>query len=97
MDQVVRLIDQFWFKSKDYCDKPDSSVAKLLQNEVRQIHDEAKMGKQPDYLFSKVKNLERSLQELKNNDGIYSAEHVEDMHDRCIDLEKLLRELSKLS
>lgn len=97
MDLVVQLTDELWFKTKDYCDNFDSPEAQQLHQDVRELHDEAKANKSPDHLLYKVKALERATHELKNNEGLYSPVHIDDMHDRCIDLEKLLKELSKQS
>lgn len=94
MDEVVRELDQLWFRARDYCDQPEDSAAQRLQKEIRAVHAEAKQGKSPDYLFEKVKELQRMLDDFRHSDEVYDFKHTDDMHDRCEDIKKHLRKLS---
>lgn len=97
MDEVIRLIDQLWFKTKEYSDDFNRPEAQQLHRFVRRILDDARAHKTPESLLFNVQALERMLQDLEGNEGIYSPDHVDDMRDRCIDLENKLRQVAKQS
>lgn len=95
MDEVVRQIEQLWVRAKDYCDKPDDPRARQLQEALRSILGEAKQGKKPEYLVEKIRAAGRMTEVFKNQDDVYDFRHTDDLHDRCVEIEQLLRKAAR--
>lgn len=91
MADITSYVDDLWYYSKDHCDNPGSSQAQRLQQSIRQLLNDAKARKDSDYIYQHLRDVESQVQSLKNNEGIYSHHDIDEMHDRCQDLKRMLR------
>lgn len=94
MEEVSRSLDQLWFKAKDYCDKPQESSVKNLLDAIKRVLNDSRQKKDPDHLITYVKSIRRSLGSFEHDDTIYDHRHLDDLIDRCDDIEKQLRKLA---
>ncbi len=95
MEEIIRQLEQLLVRARDYCDRPDDSRARQLQEAIRSVLGEAKQGKKPENLVEKVRALARMTDVFKNQDDVYDFRHTDDLHDRCEDIEKTLRKLAR--
>lgn len=94
MDEVSRSLDQLWYKTKDYCDKPQESSVKNLLDVIKRVLNDSRQKKDPDHLMINVKSIKRSLESFKHDDTIYDHHHLDELMDRCDDIERMLRKLA---
>jgi hypothetical protein len=94
MQEVVQQLEQLLARAKNYCDQPNDERARRLQQAVQAVLGEAKQGKKPEYLVEKIRAVARMTEVFKNQDDVYDFRHTDDLHDRCQDIEKMLRKLA---
>ena len=94
MQEVVQQLEQLLARAKDYCDQPNDERARQMQDAIRSVHAEAKQGKKPEYLVEKIRAVARMTEVFNNQDDVYDFRHTDDLHDRCQDIEKMLRKLA---
>ncbi|MDB5183310.1 MAG: hypothetical protein JWO47_1094 [Candidatus Saccharibacteria bacterium] len=95
MDEVVHMAEALRHKARDYCDKPHDPHAVEFIRELDEFYELAHRGMTADKLEWKVKDLRKAIEELKHTEGLYDFDHIDDMHDRCEDMRKIIEKLAR--
>ena len=95
MDEVTHMAEQLRHKARDYCDMPDDSRAKQFIRTLDEFYDQAKRGTAAEKLEYKVKDLRQVIESLKQAEGLYGFDHIDDMHDRVEDMRKTIEKLAR--
>lgn len=92
MENIYKQAVAMQFKFRDYLDDGRHPVAKQLQTEIQRLVDEIEMKKNPRSLEDRLKSI---IRQLAAADGtpVMSNHHVDDLRDRCEDLQQSLRKL----
>lgn len=92
MDDIYKQALDVQHKLRDYLDMDDDPAARQLTSDVQRLTDEIEMQKNPRTVEDRVKNIIRQLESL--NGAVMSADHTDDLRDRCLDMCQDLRKLT---
>ena len=92
MDEIYKRAVDLQHKLRDYLDQGDEPTAVQLKKEVQRLTDEIEMQKNPRSIEDRVKLIIRQLEALA--DPVMSAGHVDDLRDRCLDMQQDIRKLT---
>jgi len=92
MDEIYKQAVDMQHKTRDYLDQDGDPAAVQLKNEVQRLTDEIEARKNPRSIEDRLKSIIRQLEALA--DPVMSAGHVDDLRDRCLDMQQDIRKLT---